>query len=311
MSKYMYVGILLLVAVLCFSVFSNAQQKFKIGYSSESFGTAFSMSLVNGAVETAKALGIDLIVMDSQHSVENQVKHVENFVAQKCDLIIIHPNNAKVLGLKAQWAQSMGIPVISISMKLDPPSVGLVEFPWVDAGNAVTEALAKAIGYKGKVVMIQGMPGSSSKAERDASMELILKKYPDIELLDKKGDNWDRVVGLTIMSSFLQAYPQIDGVFAQSDDIAVGAIQAIKAAGRKGIFVVGMDGPKENVDLIRSGDQYATAGVEPSELGKQAIYLANFILTQEDKNLWKKMNGVVTVEFTIINPENVEEFTGF
>jgi len=312
MSKYIYIGILLLVVVLCFSVLGSAQEaKFKIGYASECFGTAYSMSMVNGARDEAKALGIDLIVMDGQESVERQVRHVEDFVAQECDLIIIHPNNARVLGLKGQWAQSMGIPVLSISMMLDPPSVGLVEIDWQAAAKAQAEEFAKAIGYKGKIVEIQGLPGTSAKIQREEALQVVLKKYPDIELLDSKPANWNRADGLKIMESFLQAYPQIDGAYVHNDDEAVGVVQAVKAAGRKGIIIMSCDGQKETLDMIKSGDQYGTIAVWPYDEGRLAIYLANYILTQKDKDLWKKMCGRISLEYTVVNPENVEEFEGY
>jgi len=196
-------------------------------------------------------------------------------------------------------------------MMLDPPSVGLVEFDWLSAANAMAEEFAKSIGYKGKIVELQGLPGTSCKIQRDEALRAVLKKYPDIELLDSKPANWNRADGLKVMESFLQAYPQIDGAYVHSDDIAVGVIQAIKAAGREGIKIMSCDGPKENLDFIRSGDQYGTIAVEPYDLGKVAIYLANYILTQEDKDLWKKMNGSISVEYRVANPENIEEFKGY
>lgn len=311
MSKYIYIGILLLVIVLCFSVFSNAQQRWKIGLASQGFGVSYCMDLIKGATDVAKQFDIDLIAVDSQFSSDIQVNQVENLLAQKCDLIVIHPNNAKALGAKAQWVQSMGVPVIAVSCVIDPPSAAAVVNEDEGSGRKAAELLAKGLGYKGKIVIIQGLPGSSTKIFKDAGEDYILKKYPDIEVLDKKPANWIKGEAFTLMQNFLQAYPEIDGVLAHNGDMAAGAIEAIKVAGRKDIVVVGYDGSKEELDIIRSGDQYGTIAWDPYELGRQAIYTAVFILSQENKDLWKQMNGKILFYGTSVTKENVEEVKGF
>jgi len=132
--------------------------------------------------------------------------------------------------------------------------------------------IAQALKGKGKVVMLIGIPGTSAARDRGAGFEAQLKKYPGIQLVAKQTANFNRAEGLKVMENLLQAYPDIDAVFAQNDEMALGAIEAIKAAKKLGkIIVVGFDAIPDALEAVKKGEMAATVAQQPGLMGELAV----------------------------------------
>ncbi len=132
--------------------------------------------------------------------------------------------------------------------------------------------IVKALNGKGKVVMLVGIPGTSAARDRGTGFEAQLKKYPGIQLVAKQTANFNRAEGLKVMENLLQAYPDINAVFAQNDEMALGAIEAIKSAKKLGkIIVVGFDAIPDALKAVKKGEMAATIAQQPAVMGQLAI----------------------------------------
>ena len=127
----------------------------------------------------------------------------------------------------------------------------------------LAKALFEKIGGKGNLVHITGYPGSSAEIARTLGVDRALKEYPDIKLVARQPGNWNQIDSRRVMEDLIVANPQIDAVFGQNDSVGVGAMQALEDAGLK-VPVVGLDGNKETMDLIKEGRFFATISFTPS-----------------------------------------------
>lgn len=150
----------------------------------------------------------------------------------------------------------------------------------VAGGRMAGEFVAKLLGGKGKVVELEGIVGTSAARDRGKGFEEAIAKYPGIKLVAKQTANFNRAEGLIVMENILQAHPDIDAVFAQNDEMALGAIEAIKAAGLLGkIYVVGFDAIDDAVEAVKKGEMAATIAQQPYKMGELAVLKAFEYLT--------------------------------
>jgi ribose transport system substrate-binding protein len=142
--------------------------------------------------------------------------------------------------------------------------------------------IAEQLGGKGKVIELVGVPGTSSARERGQGFNEEISKYPGIEVVARQTANYNRAEGLTVMENLLQAYPDVDAVFAHNDEMALGALEAIKAAGKlQDIIIVGFDATPDALASVESGELSATIAQQPYRMGELAVEKAYEYLTTE------------------------------
>ena len=196
-------------------------------------------------------------------SIPEQMSQVEDVIVKKPNAIVFTPVDYKALIPSVEKMNAAGIPVVNVT---DHMAGGkLVSYVGIDdykVGLATGEALMKALGGKGNVVIIEGVKGSLSNQDRTRGLTDAVKAYPGVKLLATQPGNFQRLNALQVMENMMQSFPQIDGVMAANDAMAIGAIEALEAANRKAI-VVGINGTKEAVDAVKAGKLLASGQADP------------------------------------------------
>ncbi len=250
--------------------------KYVIGLSLSTLNNPFFVALRNGALDMAKKLDIKLIVVDAQDNPAKQLNDIEDLIEQKVDLIIVNPCDSDAVVSAVESANEAHIPVITVDRAANGGKVIVhIASDNVAGGRMAAQFIVKALNGKGKVVELVGIPGTSAARDRGKGFEEEIAKYPGIKLVAKQTANFNRAEGLSVMENILEAHPDIDAVFAQNDEMALGAIEAIKAAGKLDkIIVVGFDAIPDAVEAVKRGEMAATIAQQPYKMGELAVLKA-------------------------------------
>ncbi len=237
---------------------SAADGKYAIGFTVYGM-SGWVSSGYEGVKKVAAANNVDLHWASADNSVAKQVSQVRQFIAQHVNAIIIDPVDSSALGPEIKEATDRGIKVFGTNVKIfKPGSEYLTSYIGpndVLAGENETKAMVKALNGKGNVVILQGPLGQSAQIDRSAGIQKILKENPGIKVLAEQPGEWSRVKGYDITAAWLSSYgKKIDGIISQNDDMAVGAIRALKQRHMK-IPVVGIDGIKSGLLAVKSGEE--------------------------------------------------------
>ncbi|MFI8945177.1 substrate-binding domain-containing protein [Streptomyces sp. NPDC053750] len=277
----------------------------KIGLSLSTLNNPFFVQIRAGAEEEAKKLGVDLTVTDAQNDASQQANQLQNFVSGGLSSVVVNPVDSDAAGPSVRSANKAGIPVIAVDRGVNKADTdALVASDNVEGGELGAKALAEKLGGKGTIVILQGQAGTSASRERGAGFAAGLKAYPGIEVVAKQPADFDRTKGLDVMTNLLQAHPGIDGVFAENDEMALGAVKALGSKAGTSVQVVGFDGTPDGLKAVQTGTLYASVAQQPSELGRIAVQ--NALRAAEDK----KVEKTVKVPVKVVTKENVAGFTG-
>lgn len=213
-----------------------------------------------GAESSAKALNAKVLqyVPTKPDSIPEQLSQVEDVIVKKPDAIVFVPVDYKAMVPAVEKINQANIPVVNITDRI--ASGKLVAYVGADdynIGLATARYLLKAIGGKGNVIILEGVKGSLTNIDRVRGFKDALKEFPNVKLLASQPANYQRLQALQVMENLLQSHPQVDGILAANDPMAVGALEALDGANRKAL-VVGINGSKEAVELVKSGKLLAT-----------------------------------------------------
>lgn len=258
---------------------ANEKVSYKIGFSISTLNNPFFVTLSDGAKANAKAQGVAISIVDAQDDASKQASDVEDLIQQGVDLILINPVDSSAVGSAVEAANAAGIPVITVDRSAESGEVvSHIASDNVAGGVLAGEYLLELVGEGRKVAMLEGIAGSS--AARDRGEGFLTAVEGRVDLVSSLTANFDRGEGLTVMENMLQANPQIQGVFAQNDEMALGALEAIQASG-KDIKVIGFDATDDAIAKVEEGKLAATVAQKPDEIGKTAIDTAVAYLTGE------------------------------
>jgi ribose transport system substrate-binding protein len=254
---------------------------YRIGLSLSTLNNPFFVTLRDGALQAAAGLGVEVIVADGRDNPAKQLGDIEDFVQQKLDLIVINPTDSDAIVTAVEEANKAGIPVITVDRGANGGMViAHIASDNVAGGMMAGEYVAMLLGEKGNVVELEGIVGTSAARDRGQGFGAAISKYPDIKIVAKQVANFNRAEGLVVMENILQANPNIDAVFAHNDEMALGAIEAIKAAGLLDkIKVVGFDAVDDAVAAVNAGEMAATVAQQPFVMGQLAVVKAFEYLT--------------------------------
>lgn len=277
------------------------QGKVKIGYSINTLNNPFFVAVKKGAEKEAEKLGVELVVVNANNDLATQLQGVEDLIQQKINILILDPVDSKGTVPAAEAANNAGIKVITTGRQLEGGAVvAHLGYDEVKHGVTAGEFLAKQLNGKGNVVELQGIMGTNVAQDRSKGFQEGIKKSADIKLLASQSADFDRAKAMTVMENILQANPEINGVYAANDEMALGAVQAIKAANRTGIVVVSNDGTADALQAIKSGEIAGTMAIYPNQYGQKAVQVA-----QEVAN-GKSLSGYLELPSIFVDKENVE-----
>ncbi|MFI9503766.1 D-ribose ABC transporter substrate-binding protein [Nocardia sp. NPDC052566] len=263
----------------------------------------FFVQIKQGAQEEADKLGVDLTVTDAQNDASQQANQLQNFTSANSGAIIVNPVDSDAAGPAVRAANKARIPVVAIDRGVNKAeTAALVASDNVEGGRLGSKALAEKLGGRGTIVILQGQPGTSASRERGAGFEAGLRDYPGITVVAKQPADFDRTKGLDVMTNLLQAHPDIKGVFAENDEMALGAIKALGTAAGTSVQVIGFDGTPDGLTAVESGTLFASVAQQPKELGRIAV--RNALLAAQHKTV----EQTVHVPVQVVTKQNVAGF---
>jgi ABC-type sugar transport system substrate-binding protein len=288
---------------------SGGAKKPVIGISVSGFQAPYFKALIDAAEQEARVRNVELRVLDAEWDAQKQASQIESLIAQKCDVIEIIPCDSTAIIPTMRKVKDSGIPLFVVNTQHDPSSedliVTFIGASMEDEAAMVAESVKKLLDRKdGNVVIIEGAAGSFPAIHRTSGFIDSIKDSPNIKIIANQNAGWDRAQAQRVMEDFLTRYDNIDIVYCHDDNMAIGAIQAIKAAGRNEIRVVGIGGTIEGLDAIRNGDMYSTIDQPPFWEGRASVEYAARYLSGEKLDKWIK------TAIAPIDKSNVDQFKG-
>lgn len=268
-----------------FLAFAASASAERIGLVISTQNNPFFVTLKEGAEAKAKELGHDLIVLDSQDNPAKELGNVEDLLVKGIDVLLINPTDSDAVVSSVKAANRSKIPVVTLDRAANGGNVvSHVASDNVLGGEMAGNFIVEKLGGKGKVVELEGIPGTT--AARDRGTGFNKAAAGKLEVVAKQAADFDRTKGLNVMENILQAQPEIQAVFAHNDEMALGALKAIEASGRY-IFVVGFDATDDAVAAVKEGKLAATVAQKPAEIGAIGVEVADKIVKKQavEKNV--------------------------
>ncbi|AEF94750.1 periplasmic binding protein/LacI transcriptional regulator [Desulfotomaculum nigrificans CO-1-SRB] len=260
---------------------SSDSKQLTIGLAISTLNNPFFVDMRDGAQAAADKIGAKLVVMDAQDDASKQVSQVEDLIQQKVDVILLNPTDSDGLVTAVQDANKANIPVITLDRSVSGGTVvSHIASDNVAGGKMAADFIIKQLNGKGKVVELEGIPGTSAARERGQGFHSVIDTQKDIKVVAKQPANFDRSKGMSVMENILQSQPEIQAVFAHNDEMALGALQAIEAA-KKQILIVGFDGGADAVKAVQDGKMAATVAQQPKLIGEIGVQTAQKVTKQE------------------------------
>src|SRR6267142_4784589 len=314
-EQIMKKGLILILLGLLSITFINCQRGQeqagsapRIAFVMKTANNPFFIEMQKGAEEEAKKLGVNLIVQAAEREVdvEKQMQIVENLIQTKIAALCVTPSGSREIVPAINKANSANIPVIIVDTRVDAKTLNdatgkIAAFIGSDnyeGGKLAGERIAKQLGGKGKVAVLEGIPGHETGDSRLKGFREALKATPGIEIVASQTANWERDQGFNVFQNILQSHPDLHAVFACSDLMALGAVEAIRAAKRGDIVVVGFDAFSEAQDAVKAGTMHATVAQSPSTMGALAVENAVRALRGE------QLQESIQVNIKLITKEN-------
>ncbi len=224
-----------------------------------------------------RRLNLNVIALDANNDPAVQASQAEDLVANRVDVLCFWPVDARAIAPSVQNAFARGIPLVCTNSWPDPSVVdcfqSFIGASMVEEGIMAAQIMAEALNKRGNVAIIEGNPGQDATFWRSkAFLDEIRRIAPEIRVLDKQTARWDRARAISVAENFLTSYPELDGIMAQNDDMAIGAMHAVESAGRQDkVKIVSIDASREGLDAVRDGKLFGTCTQSPSFEG---IYTA-------------------------------------
>lgn len=276
----------------------------KIGATYYSLQNEFTMRMDNAGKKYCKEQGIEFYSYDGNYDAATQLQQVETMIENGVDAIILNPQDAVACAAAVELAHKNNIPVVGVNTMVESDLLtSYVGSQDVSAGEDIMKYM---IDYMGKdafnIVIIEGPMGQSAQLQRIEGIENILKTHPNVKELARNTANWSRSEAMTLMETWLNTYgDDIHAVIAENDEMALGARQAIEAAG-KNIPCIGVDGIADAVTAVGNGSMIASDFQNAEGQMTGAIETAVKVVKGEtvEKTYW--------IPFEMITPENYKDY---
>ena len=283
---------------MSFSLVSQVWAKENIALIVSTLNNPFFVTLKEGAVQKANELGYDLVVLDSQNNPAKELANVEDTLVKGTKLILINPTDSEAVGNAVLAANKAGIPVITLDRTASKGEVvSHIASDNVAGGKMAGNFIFEKLGASAKVIQLQGIVGTSASRERGEGFTQSIQEN-NLTLLIAQPADFDRAKGMNVMQNLLTAYPNVQAVFAENDEMALGAMRAIQTAGRNDILVVGFDGTEDGIKSVSRGKLGATVAQQPNEIGAMGIEIADKVIKGE------KVATQVPVELRLVTHIN-------
>ena len=259
------------------------KKTYKVGISQTDSNNPWRLAETESVKSEAAKRGFQLVYTDAAGSAAKQVADVNSMIAQGVDIILLAPREEKPLVPAVMAAKKAGIPVILLDRRVDPiakPGRDYLTFigsDFVEEGRRAADWLAKKTNGKATIIELEGTTGSSPANDRKQGFDTEIKKYPDMKVVASQTGDFARDKGRQVAETLLQAHSDATAIYAHNDEMALGAIAAIEAAGKvpgKDILVVSIDGEKDAIQAIVDGKLGCSCECNP-RFGPAAFKILN------------------------------------
>jgi ribose transport system substrate-binding protein len=315
-EKIILISLILLLSFLIISGCQRTEEKqFEgrtIGLVLKTLNHPFFIDMQKGAEDAANKLKVNLIVQAAEREldVEKQMQIIENLIQRKVDAICVTPSGSRELVPVILKANKAGIPILTMDTRVDSATlvnaggevITYIGSDNYEGGRIAGAYLSEKLNGKGNVAILEGIPGHETGDARLRGFRTAISDFPGIKVVASQTANWERDQGFNVFQNILQSNPEVEALFACSDLMALGAIEAIAAAGKTGkILVVGFDAINDGRDAIRDGTMEGSVAQHPYDMGRLAI-----------ENAHNELNGetvadYLPVEIGLVTKENVNE----
>ncbi len=250
------------------------KDKYKVGFAQTESNNPWRLAQTASMQDEAKKKGAELVYTDAASSAAKQVSDVESMIAQKVDMIFLAPREEKPLAQAVLKAKQASIPVILLDRNVDQtiakPGEDFVTFigsDFVLEGQRAADWLINATNGKATIIELEGTTGASPANDRKKGFDDQIKaKAPDMKVVASQDGDFTRDKGRQVAETLLQANPDATAIYAHNDEMAIGAIAALEAAGKtpgKDVMVVSIDGEKDAIQAIIDGKLGASVECNP------------------------------------------------
>lgn len=254
MRKTLMTASVIALAVAAHVMPAAAAEPLKIGMSFQEMNNPYFVSMREALEDAAKSIGAKVVVTDAAHDVAKQIADVEDMLQQKIDILLLNPTDSAGVEAAVQMAKAQGVVVVAVDAQAAGPVDTFVGSKNRDAGYQSCKHLADALGGKGKVAILDGIPVVPI-LQRVEGCKAALAEYPDVALVDTQNGRQDRSVALGVVENMIQSHSDLGGIFSVNDGGAMGALAAIQGSGRD-IKLTSVDGAPEAVAAIAQGGPF-------------------------------------------------------
>ncbi|QWT19553.1 ribose ABC transporter substrate-binding protein RbsB [Bacillus sp. NP157] len=263
-----------------------ASGKAVVGLALSTQNNPFFVELKDGAQKAADAAGVQLVVVDAQDDPARQISSVEDLIQKHVSVILLNPTDSSALAGAVQSAQRANIPVITLDRGVDGAEVAShIASDNIAGGKMAADYLSKALGGKGNIIELQGVAGTSAARERGKGFDDEVATT-GMKVVAQQPANFDRAQGLSVSENLLQGNSDVQAIFAQNDEMALGAVQALAGKNKK-VLVVGFDGTPDGKKAVQDGNMAATVAQQPEEIGRLGVETAKKLVDKQpvDKSI--------------------------
>ncbi|MBO0127855.1 MULTISPECIES: ABC transporter substrate-binding protein [Rhizobium/Agrobacterium group] len=280
-----------------------AQEKLKIGMTFQELNNPYFVSMQEALKEAAASIGADVVVTDAGHDVAKQISDVEDMLQQKIDILLLNPTDSAGIEAAVHAAKAAGVTVVAVDANANGPVDTFVGSKNRDAGYQSCKYLGDALGGKGEVAILDGIPVVPI-LQRVEGCKAALAEFPEIKLVDTQNGRQDRSVALGVVENMIQSRPNLAGIFSVNDGGAMGALAAIQGSG-KDIKLTSVDGAPEAVKAIADGGPFIeTTAQFPRDQVRVGLAMA---LAQK----WgaRVVPKEVPIDVMVVDSKNAGEFS--
>jgi len=312
---------IIMILVLALSNFSCKQKKQQQVGNEESKGKGkiavvistlnnpWFVVLGNTAKERAEQLGYEATIFDSQNDTAKESDHFENIIAGGYSAILFNPTDADGSIANVKKAKEANIPTFCIDREINSNDVAVTQILSDNYSGCVEmgQYFVKKMNGKGKYVELLGILGDNNTWNRSKGFHSVVDNYPELKMVSQQTAEFDRTKAMEVLESILQANPEINAVFCGNDAMAMGAYQALVAAGKADkVMVFGFDGAKDVIDSIHEGKIIATGMQFPKKMARMAAEQADEYIKGR-----KDFPQKVPVAVELVTQENIAKYTAY
>jgi inositol transport system substrate-binding protein len=254
-----------------------AQHQLTIGITYQNLQNEFIINIQDAVRAEAKKQNVNLLESDGQGNADNQISQVQDFIARGVDAIILNPYDKEGSAHAVDLAIQAHKPIVVVNAIVSnlQKANAYVGSEDAEAGRIEAQRIMDILHGKGNVVIIHGPNGHSAEVQRSEGIKEVLTKYPDVKVVAEQTANWDRAQALNLMENWLASGQKIDAVLAQNDEMALGALKAVQAAGKQNdIAVIGIDAIPDALKAVQDGKMVGTVFQDAKGQGTMAVDMA-------------------------------------